>query len=114
MKRFDKDYLFLKSCGFQEIHSETTSSPPRDNSDSSINSEIAGSSQNEKQSEEEDTDSFNLVTCFCGKPFAGRPMIECLECLTWIHLSCARIKKNNIPEVSTLNYNKIQCLFICR
>jgi hypothetical protein len=22
-------------------------------------------------------DSFNSVTCFCGKPFAGRPMIEC-------------------------------------
>ncbi|XP_045481357.1 PHD finger protein 13-like [Harmonia axyridis] len=83
----------------EEIHSESTPSPQRDGSESSINSELASSSQKEKKSEDEDSESFNLVTCFCGKPFAGRPMIECLECLTWIHLSCARIKKNNIPEV---------------
>lgn len=44
-------------------------------------------------------DSYDLVTCYCMKPFAGRPMIECSKCLTWIHLSCARIKKTNIPEV---------------
>jgi hypothetical protein len=30
-----------------------------------------------------DTDEFNLITCFCGKPFAGRPMIECSGCQTW-------------------------------
>nr|3O70_A Chain A, PHD finger protein 13 [Homo sapiens] len=40
-----------------------------------------------------------LVTCFCMKPFAGRPMIECNECHTWIHLSCAKIRKSNVPEV---------------
>jgi len=44
-------------------------------------------------------DSYDLVTCYCTKPFAGRPMIECSKCLTWIHLSCAKIKKTNIPEV---------------
>ncbi|GAB6022248.1 hypothetical protein CHUAL_006380 [Chamberlinius hualienensis] len=47
---------------------------------------------------ESDEDSYDLVTCFCMKPFAGRPMIECSECLTWIHLSCAKIRKANIPE----------------
>lgn len=52
-------------------------------------------STNEEVSDE---DSWELVTCFCGKPFAGRPMIECSECNTWIHLSCAKIRKSNIPE----------------
>lgn len=43
-------------------------------------------------------DGYNTVTCYCGKPFAGRPMIECSSCLTWIHLSCARIRRTNIPD----------------
>ncbi|XP_043558498.1 PHD finger protein 13-like [Chiloscyllium plagiosum] len=47
----------------------------------------------------EDDDSWDLITCFCMKPFAGRPMIECNECGTWIHLSCAKIRKSNVPEV---------------
>ncbi|XP_067423160.1 PHD finger protein 13 isoform X1 [Emydura macquarii macquarii] len=46
-----------------------------------------------------DDDSWDLVTCFCMKPFAGRPMIECNECHTWIHLSCAKIRKSHVPEV---------------
>ncbi|GCB61640.1 hypothetical protein scyTo_0004130, partial [Scyliorhinus torazame] len=46
-----------------------------------------------------DDDSWDLVTCYCMKPFAGRPMIECNECGTWIHLSCAKIRKSNVPEV---------------
>ncbi|MEE6483594.1 hypothetical protein FKM82_013606 [Ascaphus truei] len=46
-----------------------------------------------------DDESWNLVTCFCMKPFAGRPMIECNECNTWMHLSCAKIRKSNVPEV---------------
>ncbi|XP_014662209.1 PREDICTED: PHD finger protein 23-like [Priapulus caudatus] len=44
-------------------------------------------------------DSWDVVTCFCMKPFGGRPMIECSECLIWIHLSCAKIRKSNIPDV---------------
>lgn len=43
-------------------------------------------------------DSFNSITCFCGKPFAGRPMIECSACLTWYHMSCVKVKRKNIPE----------------
>ncbi|KAI2659012.1 PHD finger protein 13 [Labeo rohita] len=46
----------------------------------------------------EDDDSWDLVTCFCMKPFAGRAMIECNQCNTWIHLSCAKIRKSNVPE----------------
>ncbi|XP_064635337.1 PHD finger protein 23A-like [Lineus longissimus] len=45
-----------------------------------------------------DEDSPDLITCFCLKPYAGRPMIECSDCLSWIHLSCAKIRKNNIPD----------------
>ncbi|KAK3103780.1 hypothetical protein FSP39_021844 [Pinctada imbricata] len=45
-----------------------------------------------------DDESHDLITCFCMKPYAGRPMIECSECETWIHLSCAKIRKNNIPD----------------
>ena len=26
-------------------------------------------------------------------------MIECSECETWVHLSCAKIRKTNVPEV---------------
>ncbi|XP_076867728.1 PHD finger protein 23A [Brachyhypopomus gauderio] len=44
-------------------------------------------------------DSWDLITCYCGKPFAGRPMIECDECGVWVHLSCAKIKKTNVPDV---------------
>ncbi|XP_078662452.1 uncharacterized protein LOC144906214 [Branchiostoma floridae x Branchiostoma belcheri] len=47
----------------------------------------------------ESDDDWNLVTCFCQKPFAGRPMIECTECTIWIHLSCAKIRKSNVPEI---------------
>ena len=45
---------------------------------------------------------FNLhffqVTCYCGRPFAGRPMIECSRCLTWVHLKCAKLTRQRIPE----------------
>uniref|UniRef100_A0A8C1X814 PHD finger protein 23b n=1 Tax=Cyprinus carpio TaxID=7962 RepID=A0A8C1X814_CYPCA len=44
-------------------------------------------------------DSWDLITCYCGKPFAGRPMIECSQCSVWVHLSCAKIKKSNVPDI---------------
>ncbi|KAM8974395.1 PHD finger protein 23 [Pelodytes ibericus] len=44
-------------------------------------------------------DSWDLVTCYCEKPFAGRPMIECNVCCTWVHLSCAKIRKSNVPDI---------------
>ncbi|XP_063957004.1 PHD finger protein 13-like [Lytechinus pictus] len=44
-------------------------------------------------------EDWNLITCFCNKPFAGRPMIECNECMTWVHLSCAKIRKTNVPDI---------------
>jgi len=47
---------------------------------------------------ESDEDTYGMITCFCMKPFAGRPMIECSECLTWIHLSCAKIRRTHIPD----------------
>lgn len=49
--------------------------------------------------DDEQSESYNYVSCFCGKPYAKRPMIECSRCLTWLHLTCVKVKKNNIPEV---------------
>jgi len=47
---------------------------------------------------EEPNESWDEVTCYCGKPFAGRPMIECSKCEIWIHLKCAGLRRNNIPD----------------
>ncbi|NXE83197.1 PHF13 protein, partial [Cochlearius cochlearius] len=44
-------------------------------------------------------DAWDLITCFCLKPFAGRPMIECNECATWIGGAPPKIRKSNVPEV---------------
>merc|ERR1712045_525368 len=46
----------------------------------------------------EEDEGWDMVTCFCGKPFAGRPMIECSGCYTWIHIKCARLKRTHIPD----------------
>lgn len=50
-----------------------------------------------------DDESYELITCFCMKPYGGRPMIECSVCETWIHLSCAKIRKNSIPDTFVCN-----------
>jgi len=47
----------------------------------------------------EEDEGWDMVTCFCGKPFAGRPMIECSGCSTWIHIKCARLKRTHIPDI---------------
>ncbi|KAK1799517.1 hypothetical protein P4O66_000368 [Electrophorus voltai] len=60
-----------------------------------------GSADDEDIMVDSDDDSWDLVTCFCMKPFAGRAMIECSQCNTWIHLSCAKIRKSNVPETYT-------------
>ncbi|XP_062842361.1 PHD finger protein 13 [Trichomycterus rosablanca] len=60
-----------------------------------------GSADDEDIMVDSDDDSWDLVTCFCMKPFAGRAMIECNQCNTWIHLSCAKIRKSNVPEMFT-------------
>ncbi|XP_057218226.1 PHD finger protein 13 isoform X2 [Triplophysa rosa] len=57
-----------------------------------------GSGDDEDIMVDSDDDSWDLVTCFCMKPFAGRAMIECNQCNTWIHLSCAKIRKSSVPE----------------
>ncbi|XP_012993644.2 PHD finger protein 13 [Esox lucius] len=61
----------------------------------------AGSGEDEDIMVDSDDDSWDLVTCFCMKPFAGRAMIECSRCNMWIHLSCAKIRKSHVPETYT-------------
>lgn len=53
--------------------------------------------------QDSDDESWELITCYCLKPYAGRPMIECNECNTWIHLSCAKIRRSNIPDTFVCN-----------
>lgn len=57
------------------------------------------SDSSEPDDVEEPNESWNEVTCYCGKPFAGRPMVECSKCETWLHLKCAGLRKNNIPDI---------------
>jgi len=68
--------------------------------------EIVKNSSNDKDYLIKEHDaSWYSVTCFCGQPFAGRPMIECEMCGIWVHMTCAKIKKTKIPE----HYNCITC-----
>lgn len=73
-------------------------------SSSSSSSSSGSSSEGEGQLDQQleytsDDESWNLVTCFCRRPFAGRPMVECASCQTWIHLFCAKLKRSEIPDV---------------
>jgi len=44
------------------------------------------------------------ITCYCRKPYGGRPMIECSSCQTWVHLTCAKVRRSNIPETWYCRY----------
>lgn len=47
----------------------------------------------------ETDDGWDQITCFCNKPYAGLPMVECTSCFTWLHQKCARLKRNRkIPD----------------
>lgn len=65
---------------------------------SHANDKHAKSSEDEPDDMEEPNESWDEVTCYCGKPFAGRPMIECSKCEIWIHLKCAGLRRTNIPD----------------
>lgn len=80
------------SSSTDSAYSETASSPASSSGDERLLDDV-----DEEYSS--DDESWNKITCYCQKPFAGRPMIECSECLTWIHLSCAKIRKSNVPDV---------------
>ncbi|XP_076339621.1 uncharacterized protein LOC143240680 isoform X1 [Tachypleus tridentatus] len=75
-----------------------SSGSTEDNFSSDSNCSNSSLGNNKHTDVESEEDSWDMITCFCMKPFAGRPMIECSRCLTWVHLSCAKIRRNNIPE----------------
>lgn len=88
------------------VHSGSTpSSLAKTRPDESLRETEISSSEGEAWIADEDImvesgdDSWDLITCYCGKPFAGRPMIECNQCGIWVHLSCAKIKKSNVPDI---------------
>ncbi|KAJ8368103.1 hypothetical protein SKAU_G00081310 [Synaphobranchus kaupii] len=84
----------------EQVGSDTDQDARAADGNTTINSAcgtLHTSAENSKLEEEED--SWDLITCFCMKPFAGRPMIECGECGTWVHLSCAKIRRAHVPDV---------------
>merc|ERR1712226_696485 len=48
---------------------------------------------------DEDSEDDNDVTCYCKKPYGGRPMIECSSCSVWVNLTCAKVKRTAIPDI---------------
>ncbi|XP_009073779.1 PREDICTED: PHD finger protein 13-like, partial [Acanthisitta chloris] len=96
-------------CGAQGIEKPEDDPQLKEHDSSSGGRKSPSSCNTLDQSKEEDAsrrtsqlsddDAWDLITCFCMKPFAGRPMIECNECATWIHLSCAKIRKSNVPDI---------------
>lgn len=99
--KFILDYENYEMLRHEDMRSKANS-PIGSTGSESAKSETPSSNSGEERKASSDSDSdddgYNTVTCFCGKPFAGRPMIECSHCLTWIHLSCARIRRTNIPD----------------
>merc|ERR1712173_302738 len=45
-----------------------------------------------------DDESYNSVTCSCGKPFHGRLMVECECCEIWYHADCVGLTNETIPD----------------
>jgi len=48
---------------------------------------------------DEDSEDDGDVTCYCKKPYGGKPMIECSSCSIWVHLTCAKVKRTAIPDI---------------
>jgi len=84
----------------KDEYSEMYSPPHPGNVSEDILDEDANrnSTEEERENSEDADDSWDQVTCYCGKPFAGRPMVECSKCLTWLHLKCAGLRRSNIPD----------------
>ncbi|KAF6216536.1 hypothetical protein GE061_000879 [Apolygus lucorum] len=90
----------------EEEDYETSENSTEDESGNTNQSQQKSKQSRSNESEESNSlvdissdDSYDLVTCFCQKPFAGRPMIECSSCFTWVHLRCAKIKQSEIPDI---------------
>jgi len=71
---------------------------------SPVSSQLHHLTVSDRETDEEDEDD---ITCYCKKPYAGRPMIECSSCGTWVHLACARVKRSAIPEVWNCHLCKV-------
>merc|ERR1711944_21725 len=48
---------------------------------------------------DEDSEEDEEVTCYCKKPYGGKPMVECSSCSIWVHLTCAKVKRAAIPDI---------------
>jgi len=78
-------------------HNSTSQVDKDPNAVTGVKETIESSQGIEYQIDPQD-DSWNSVTCFCGKPFHGRLMVECESCEIWYHADCVGLIKNSIPE----------------
>lgn len=46
----------------------------------------------------DDQEAYESVSCWCGQPFEGRPMIECDSCDVWYHMACEEVHESHVPE----------------
>ena len=99
----------LGSNGESSLSSFTEESSPPGvrHTDMSDEDTVTGSEIERKFSRKKNNILFNFldegeeeeITCYCKKPYGGRPMIECSSCQTWVHLTCAKVKRTAIPDV---------------
>lgn len=88
------------------VSESSLSSFTDDATDNTIDTTVPGATGHINTSDEdtvtddlEDMDDTEEITCYCRKPYGGRPMIECTSCQTWVHLTCARVKRTQIPDI---------------
>ncbi|XP_015928122.1 PHD finger protein 23 [Parasteatoda tepidariorum] len=88
----------MNDSAYSPSGSDGTNDSFSNESNSSFNSGNLSSDDMKSETVGHEDDSWDLITCPCMKPFAGRPMIECSICQNWLHMSCAKVRKNNIPD----------------
>ncbi|ODM94995.1 PHD finger protein 23 [Orchesella cincta] len=114
LKHVNYPHAFLEPCDDEQEESSeenkndilktdrSSSSPLNSVGESARDSTRSSTSSTESvlaelDPEEVDKATYESVSCWCGKPFAGRPMIECDYCLVWYHMSCEQVRRSNIP-----------------
>ncbi|CAL8105275.1 unnamed protein product [Orchesella dallaii] len=115
LKHVNYPHAFLEPCDDEQeesseesksniLKNERSSSSPLNSVGESARESTRSSTSStdsvlaELEPEEVDKATYESVTCWCGKPFAGRPMIECDYCLVWYHMSCEQVRRSNIPN----------------
>merc|ERR1712079_136547 len=101
---FCKMILDYENYDGELVRHRHTSSPLGSTGDSSLSSFHDETYQETLTVTDDFEDEDEEITCYCRKPYGGRPMIECSSCQTWVHLTCAKVKRTNIPDTWYCKY----------